>query len=84
MYHVSQDLADNEECSLVCMQAPSQDFIQEGGNLERALPKDSPYQKSKIHWIWPTVFDESCILQPYFIFAIILFYFSIPIRRGDV
>ena len=43
MHHVPKDPADNEECSVVCMQAPSQDFVQEGANLGRA--QGSPYQK---------------------------------------
>ena len=54
MYHVSKDPADNEECSVVCMQAPNQDFVQEGANVGRA--QGSPYQKSKNPRIWPIIF----------------------------
>ena len=74
-----KDPAANEECSVVCTQAPSQYFGQEGANLGRA--HGSPYQKSKNPWIWPTIFDEP--FNFILFFAIILFYFNIPVRRGD-
>ena len=76
MYHVPKDPAANEECSVVCMQAPSKDFVQEGANLGRA--HGSPYQKLEIPWIWPTIFDMPCN----FILFLQLFYFSSVFPSG--
>ena len=74
-----KDPAANEECSVVCTQAPSQYFGQEGANLGRA--HGSPYQKSKILGFGPLFLMNPSIL--FYFFAIILFYFNIPVRRGD-
>ena len=66
-----------KEWSVVCTQA-SKDFAQEGANLGRA--QGTSYQKPKTPRICPAIFDEACNFI--FVFAIILFYFSIPVRGG--
>ena len=66
-----------KEWSLVCTQA-SKDFAQEGANLGRA--QGTSYQKPKTPRICTAIFYEVCNFIV--VFAIILFYFSIPVRGG--
>ena len=76
MYHISKDPADSEECSVVCMQAPSQDFVQKGTSLERA--QGSPYQKFKNSLHLAHFFKNPAIL----FYFLQLFYFTSALPSG--
>ena len=63
------------------MQAPSQDFVQEGASLRHA--QGSPTKNTKLLGFAPLFTGEFCNFI--FVFAIILFYYSIPVMgRGTL
>ena len=76
MHDASKDPANNERVltSMVCMQVRSQDFVQEGTNLVRALGT-YPYQKPKTRDL-ADYFDEPSNFTLVFFDYFILFQYS--------